>query len=124
MKKATEKGIICVGPYAADGFFGSGNFNKFDAILAMYHDQGLIPFKTIAMESGVNFTAGLDIIRTSPAHGTAYDLAGKNMASEDSFRQALYMANDLLSNRKWHTEINSDPLLTEQKLERRPKDVE
>jgi len=118
MREAEKLGIICVGPYPADGFFGSGNFNKFDAVLAMYHDQGLIPFKTVSMESGVNFTAGLSVIRTSPAHGTAYDLAGKNLASEDSFRQALYMAYDIYQNRIWNQEIAENPLKTELRTER------
>ena len=118
MKQAEKLGIICVGPYPADGFFGSGNFDKFDAILAMYHDQGLIPFKTVSMENGVNFTAGLSIIRTSPAHGTAYDLAGKNLASEDSFRQALYMAYDIYQNRATNKEISANPLKTELRTER------
>ncbi len=118
MREAEKQGIICVGPYPADGFFGSGNFNKFDAVLAMYHDQGLIPFKTVSMENGVNFTAGLSIIRTSPAHGTAYDLAGKNLASEDSFRQALYMAYDIYQNRIWNQEISENPLKTELRTER------
>jgi 4-hydroxythreonine-4-phosphate dehydrogenase len=118
MRQAEKQGIICVGPYPADGFFGSGNFNKFDAVLAMYHDQGLIPFKTISMESGVNYTAGLSVIRTSPAHGTAYDLAGKNTASEDSFRQALYMAYDIYQNRIINKEISKNPLKTELRAER------
>ncbi len=118
MQEAEKNGIICAGPYPADGFFGSGNFNKFDAILAMYHDQGLIPFKTISMESGVNFTAGLSVIRTSPAHGTAYDLAGKNQASEESFRQALYMAYDVYKSREFIEEISKNPLKTEQRVER------
>jgi len=118
MRQAEKQGIICVGPYPADGFFGSGNFNKFDAVLAMYHDQGLIPFKTISMESGVNFTAGLSVIRTSPAHGTAYDLAGQNIASEDSFRQALYMAYDIYQNRMLNDEITKNPLKTELRTER------
>ncbi len=118
MKQAEANGIICVGPYPADGFFGSGNFNKFDAVLAMYHDQGLIPFKTVSMENGVNFTAGLSVIRTSPAHGTAYELAGKNVASEDSFRQALYMAYDIYQNRLQNDEINNNPLKTEQRFDR------
>jgi 4-hydroxythreonine-4-phosphate dehydrogenase len=99
IEQMREKGIICFGPLPADGFFGSENFTHYDGILAMYHDQGLIPFKTIAMDSGVNFTAGLSVVRTSPDHGTAYDLAGKNMASENSFRQALYMALDVYKNR-------------------------
>lgn len=110
IKKLEEKGKLCFGPYAADGFFGAGDFTHFDGILAMYHDQGLIPFKTLAMEDGVNFTAGLPIIRTSPAHGTAYNIAGKNQASENSFRQAIYMALDTFSNRKEYDAIHANPL--------------
>jgi 4-hydroxythreonine-4-phosphate dehydrogenase len=118
IKQAETQGIICVGPYPADGFFGSGNFNKFDAVLAMYHDQGLIPFKTVSMDTGVNFTAGLPIIRTSPDHGTAYDIAGKNRASEESFREALYMAYDIYQNRLWNKGISANPLKIEQRTER------
>ncbi|MDO9153845.1 MAG: 4-hydroxythreonine-4-phosphate dehydrogenase PdxA [Paludibacter sp.] len=118
MKQADKLGIFCSGPYPADGFFGSGHFNKFDAVLAMYHDQGLIPFKTVSMDSGVNFTAGLSVIRTSPAHGTGYDIAGKNMASEDSFRQAIYMACDIYQRRMWNAEIRTNPLKVEQRVER------
>lgn len=99
VKQALDDQIICFGPLPADGFFGSNGQAQYDGILAMYHDQGLIPFKTIAMDNGVNFTAGLSVIRTSPDHGTAYDLAGKNMASENSFRQALFMALDVYKNR-------------------------
>ena len=110
IKKAEEQGIVCVGPYPADGFFGSNNFGKFDAILAMYHDQGLIPFKALSMENGVNVTMGLSVVRTSPGHGTAYDLAGKNEASEESFRQALYMAYDIYIKRNWNKEIGANPL--------------
>ncbi len=110
IKAAREQGIICFGPYPADGFMGSGAFNRFDGVLAMYHDQGLAPFKTLAMENGVNFTAGLPIIRTSPDHGTAFDIAGKNMASADSFRQALYMAIDIYRNRQSDAEANKNPL--------------
>ena len=110
IKAAREQGIICFGPYPADGFMGSGAFNRFDGVLAMYHDQGLAPFKTLAMENGVNYTAGLPIIRTSPDHGTAFDIAGKNMASADSFRQALYMALDIYRNRKNDAEANKNPL--------------
>lgn len=105
----TEK-ILCYGPYPADGFMGSGNFAHFDGILAMYHDQGLAPFKTLAMEDGVNYTAGLPIIRTSPAHGTAYDIAGKGQASEDSFRQAIYVAMDVYRNRIRDDEAHAHPL--------------
>lgn len=118
IKEAEKLGIIAVGPYPADGFFGSGNFNKFDAVLAMYHDQGLIPFKTVSMDTGVNFTAGLSVIRTSPDHGTAYDIAGQNIASEESFRQALYMAYDIYVNRKSNIEIAANPLKVEQRSER------
>jgi 4-hydroxythreonine-4-phosphate dehydrogenase len=104
------KGIQCFGPFAADGFFGSGNYDKFDAVLAMYHDQGLAPFKALVHGEGVNFTAGLPIVRTSPAHGTAFDIAGKNMAKEDSFRQAIYTAIDIARNRKRYAEAYANPL--------------
>lgn len=104
------RGVQCFGPYPADGFMGSGNYTHFDGILAMYHDQGLAPFKALAMDEGVNFTAGLPIVRTSPAHGTAYDIAGKGIASEDSFRQAVYVAMDVFRNRAWEKEISARPL--------------
>ena len=110
IKAMREQGVLCFGPYPADGFMGSGAFSRFDGVLAMYHDQGLIPFKVMAMESGVNFTAGLPIIRTSPDHGTAFDIAGKNEASADSFRQALYMAIDIYRNRKSNDEAYRNPL--------------
>lgn len=100
VEELKNKGVLIFGPLPADGFFGSGHFKKFDGILAMYHDQGLIPFKTLAFEQGVNFTAGLSFVRTSPDHGTAYDLAGKGIASESSFREALYLAIDVVKNRK------------------------
>jgi len=118
LEEAQANGILCFGPYPADGFFGSGHFNKFDGILAMYHDQGLIPFKTIAMDEGVNFTAGLSTVRTSPAHGTAYNIAGQGIASENSFRQALYLAYDILQNRKLDEEIHRNPLPIEKSKER------
>lgn len=95
-----QKGRLVFGPFPADGFFGNGAYNKFDGILAMYHDQGLIPFKTLAFELGVNYTAGLPIIRTSPDHGTAYDIAGQNIASETSLREAIYLACDIARKRK------------------------
>jgi 4-hydroxythreonine-4-phosphate dehydrogenase len=101
---------LVYGPYPADGFFGSSAYKKFDGILAMYHDQGLIPFKTLAFNEGVNFTAGLSKIRTSPDHGTAFEIAGKNEASEHSFRRALYTAIDIYRNRKLYAEITSNPL--------------
>ena len=110
MKEMIAKGVQCFGPYPADGFMGSGNYTHFDGILAMYHDQGLAPFKALAMDEGVNFTAGLPIVRTSPAHGTAYDIAGKGIASEDSFRQAVYVAMDVFRNRAWEKEISARPL--------------
>ena len=110
IKEMTAKGIQCFGPYPADGFMGSGNYTHFDGILAMYHDQGLAPFKALAMDEGVNFTAGLPIVRTSPAHGTAYDIVGKGIASEDSFRQAVYVAIDVFRNRCMEREISARPL--------------
>lgn len=110
IEKAREKNIQAFGPYAADGFFGNGLYKKFDATLAMYHDQGLIPFKTIAMDSGVNFTAGLGFVRTSPDHGTAFDIAGQNLASEESFRNAIYEAIDIFRNRERYEEMTSNPL--------------
>ncbi len=94
-----NKGKIILGPFPADGFFASGQHTKYDAILAMYHDQGLVAFKTLAFDNGVNYTAGLPIVRTSPDHGTAYSIAGKNLADESSMRQAIYMACDIIKNR-------------------------
>lgn len=111
VNNAKSIGINAFGPYPADGFFGSENYKKFDAVLAMYHDQGLIPFKTLSFGDGVNFTAGLSIIRTSPDHGVAYDIAGQNKASENSFRQAIYMACDIHKNRNLYEEINENPLV-------------
>jgi 4-hydroxythreonine-4-phosphate dehydrogenase len=110
INQANAEGIVAIGPYAADGFFGSENFTKFDAIVAMYHDQGLAPFKTMNFDSGVNFTAGLPVIRTSPGHGTAYELAGKGEASPNPFRQSLYLAIDLFKNRQMHAELTKNPL--------------
>jgi 4-hydroxythreonine-4-phosphate dehydrogenase len=125
MKKAEEQGIMCFGPYPADGFFGSDKYRKFDAVLAMYHDQGLIPFKSMAMDNGVNFTAGLPIIRTSPDHGTAYDIAGQHVASEASFLQALYLACDVYKNRKFYAEISANPLpITENRKDSRKNIIE
>ncbi len=102
--------ILAFGPFPADGFFGSDNLGKFDGILAMYHDQGLIPFKALSYEGGVNYTAGLSIVRTSPAHGTAFDIAGKNLASPDSFRKAIYLACDIFTTRKGFRELTANPL--------------
>ncbi len=110
--QAKKEGIIALGPYPADGFFGSEDYRKFDAILAMYHDQGLIPFKMASFEHGVNYTAGLPIIRTSPAHGTAYSIAGEDKASPVSFREAMFLAVDIFKNRIIHEEISKNPLKT------------
>lgn len=110
VEESRAKKIHAFGPYAADGFFGSGNYRKFDGILAMYHDQGLAPFKTIAGGSGVNFTAGLPFVRTSPDHGTGFDIAGKDEASPDSMREALYAAIDIYRNRLNHAERTANPL--------------
>lgn len=110
IKEMVAEGVQCFGPYPADGFMGSGSYTHFDGILAMYHDQGLAPFKALAMDDGVNYTAGLPIVRTSPAHGTAYDIAGQGVASEESFRQALYVAMDVFRNRMRDKEIHANPL--------------
>ncbi|MCW3078188.1 MAG: 4-hydroxythreonine-4-phosphate dehydrogenase [Bacteroidetes bacterium] len=110
IQKTNLKYNMVYGPYAADGFFGNGTYKQFDGVLAMYHDQGLIPFKTIAFNDGVNFTAGLNGVRTSPDHGTAYDIAGKNIANEQSFKKALYAAIDIYKNRQLHSEISENPL--------------
>jgi 4-hydroxythreonine-4-phosphate dehydrogenase len=108
--QAQKEGILTFGSFPADGFFGAGSFTKFDGILAMYHDQGLTPFKALSFDSGVNFTAGLPFIRTSPVHGTAFAIAGKGEASENSFRQAIYLACDIFRNREMYTEISKNPL--------------
>lgn len=105
-----EEKMLCFGPYAADGFFGNQMYRHFDGVLAMYHDQGLGPFKTLTMNSGVNFTAGLPFIRTSPDHGTGYDIAGQGVADENSLRQAIYTAIDIFRNRKCYDETHDNPL--------------
>lgn len=110
IEEAKADKILAFGPYAADGFFGSGSFKRFDGILAMYHDQGLAPFKTLAMDSGVNFTAGLPYVRTSPDHGTGYDIAGRGQAAEDSMRSALYAAIDIYRSRNNEYEARRRPL--------------
>ena len=108
--EAKAEGVLCYGPFSPDGFWGSGAYTKFDGILAMYHDQGLIPFKLLAMDEGVNYTAGLPLIRTSPDHGTAFDIAGKNEASEASFRNAIYQAIDVFRIRRNEKAIFRNPL--------------
>ena len=107
---AKERDIMAFGPFPADGFFGSGQHVKFDGILAMYHDQGLVAFKALSFGDGVNYTAGLTGIRTSPDHGTAFDIAGKNVADPSSFRKALFLAIDIAQNRAFHSEITANPL--------------
>jgi 4-hydroxythreonine-4-phosphate dehydrogenase len=110
IEQARESDVLAFGPYAADGFFANATYLQFDAVLAMYHDQGLIPFKQIAFESGVNFTAGLKFVRTSPDHGTAFDIAGKNQASDISFREALFTAIHIVKHRKEGEILNENPL--------------
>lgn len=112
IEKAKENNILAFGPYAADSFFGSSLMKKFDGVLAMYHDQGLIPFKTISFGQGVNYSAGLSFVRTSPDHGTAYDIAGKNIADESSFREAIYLACDIARKRKEFERLNANVLKT------------
>jgi 4-hydroxythreonine-4-phosphate dehydrogenase len=110
IQAARDLDILAVGPYASDGFFGSEMCYKFDAVLAMYHDQGLAPFKALSFDTGVNYTAGLPIVRTSPGHGTAYDIAGQGIADETSFRNALYLAIDIFKNRQQNIELIKNSL--------------
>jgi len=108
--EAQAKKIMCFGPYAADGFWGSGAYAKFDGVLAMYHDQGLAPFKTLSMNDGVNFTAGLEYVRTSPDHGTGFDIAGRGVADAGSMRKAIYAALDILRSRRNDARARRNPL--------------
>lgn len=110
IKAAQDKKILAVGPFSADGFFGSGNYQQFDAILAMYHDQGLVGFKSLSFGSGINFTAGLPFVRTSPDHGTAFEIAGKNEASSDSLLHAIFAAIDISNNRNAYLESTKNPI--------------
>jgi 4-hydroxythreonine-4-phosphate dehydrogenase len=110
IKEAKQKDIFCFGPYSADAFFARGQYEKFDAVLALYHDQGLIPFKSLSLGEGVNFTAGLNAVRTSPDHGTAFDIAGKGLADETSTRQALFSCIDILHNRNEYSNQRANPL--------------
>lgn len=121
IETARKAKINCFGPYPSDGFFGSGLWRKFDGVLAMYHDQGLIPFKTLAMDSGVNVTSGLPYVRTSPDHGTGFDIAGKGEASAESMRQAIYAAIDIYRSRRNHANAHRNPL-RKQYVERNKKD--
>ena len=110
-----KRGIMAFGPFPADGFFGSNKFRKFDGILAMYHDQGLVPFKALSFGNGVNFTGGLNHVRTSPDHGTGMDIVGKDMANPGSFRQALFLAIDVARRRKDYAEMTSNPIVRKRK---------
>jgi 4-hydroxythreonine-4-phosphate dehydrogenase len=110
IEEAKSKGVMAFGPYPADGFFGSGQYHKFDGILAMYHDQGLVPFKALSFGAGVNYTAGLAAVRTSPDHGTAYDIAGKGEADETSFIKALYLAAEIVHNRQEYLDMHANSL--------------
>lgn len=115
LKKIFDAGTMVFGPFPADGFFGSGQYEKYDAIVATYHDQGLIPFKTLSFGKGVNYTAGLNKIRTSPDHGTAYDIAGKDMADYNSFKEAVYLAIDIFHSRNQYEEMTQKPLKIKEK---------
>ena len=110
IKELKDQGHLVFGPYAADSFFGSGNHTQFDAVLAAYHDQGLIPFKTLSFGKGVNYTAGLSHVRTSPDHGTAYEIAGHGKADHNSFKEAVFTAIEIFRNRTLHQELTSNPL--------------
>lgn len=115
IKKLFDAGTMVFGPYPADGFFGSGQYEQFDAVVAAYHDQGLVPFKTLAFGKGVNYTAGLNRIRTSPDHGTAYDIAGKDQADAGSFIEAVYLAIDLFNARQEYDQLSKNPLKIKEK---------
>ncbi len=115
LKKIFEAGTMVFGPFPADGFFGSGQYEKYDAVVATYHDQGLIPFKTLSFGKGVNYSAGLNRIRTSPDHGTAYDIAGKDLADYNSFKEAVYLAIDIFRSRNQYEEITAKPLKIKEK---------
>ncbi|SDS47807.1 4-hydroxythreonine-4-phosphate dehydrogenase [Polaribacter sp. KT25b] len=111
IEKIRETGKLVFGPYAADGFFGSETYKQFDGVLATYHDQGLAPFKALSFGKGVNFTAGLNAVRTSPDHGTGYDIAGKNMANPSSFVEALFTGIEVFKTRKEYLELTHNPLI-------------
>lgn len=119
--EAKKKGLLAMGPFPADGFFGAGQHLKFDGILAMYHDQGLVPFKLLSFGEGVNFTAGLSGVRTSPDHGTAFDIAGENKANPDSFRRAIFLAMDIVRRRKEHFENHANPLVKRSNKKKKKK---
>ena len=122
IRKANDAGVVAIGPYPADGFFGTVQWRNFDAVLSMYHDQGLIPFKSMAFDEGVNYTAGLPFVRTSPDHGTGFDIAGKNQADETSFRHAVYLACDIFRSRQQNEALRSGALRAQKQLSRAEKD--
>lgn len=115
LKKIFEEGVLVFGPFSADGFFGSGQYEKYDAVIAAYHDQGLIPFKTLSFGKGVNYTAGLNRVRTSPDHGTGYDIAGKGIANYNSFLEAVYAAIDIYKARAEYMQLTEKPLKVKEK---------
>ncbi len=115
IKKLQDKGNLVYGPYAADSFFGTKNYQNFDAVVAAYHDQGLIPFKTLSFGNGVNFTAGLEKVRTSPDHGTAYEIAGKGEADHTSFKEAVFASIEIFKNRKEYEKLTKNPLKKQNK---------
>ena len=115
LKKLFDAGNMVFGPFPADGFFGSAQYEKYDAVIATYHDQGLIPFKTLSFGNGVNYTAGLNKVRTSPDHGTAYEIAGKGIANHESFKEAVYLAIDIYNKRNDYQELIKNPLKTKEK---------
>lgn len=115
LKKMFEQGTFVFGPYAADSFFGNGQHEQFDAVIACYHDQGLVPFKTLSFGNGVNYTAGLNKIRTSPDHGTAFEIAGKNKADFNSFKEAVFLAIDIYNARNEYHELTENPMKTKEK---------
>ncbi|MBI2258615.1 MAG: 4-hydroxythreonine-4-phosphate dehydrogenase PdxA [Flavobacteriia bacterium] len=125
IQKARKENVLAFGPFPADSFFGSKQIQQYDGILAMYHDQGLTAFKALSFEDGVNYSAGLPIVRTSPDHGTAFDIAGKNLASEFSFRNAIYLAVDIYKNRIHFKELNKNPLpLNNDKADKKVSPIE
>lgn len=115
LKKLFEEGVLVFGPFSADSFFGSGQYEKYDAVIAAYHDQGLIPFKTLSFGKGVNYTAGLEAVRTSPDHGTAFEIAGKGVADNNSFKEAVYLALDIYHSRAEYRELTKNPLKIREK---------
>jgi 4-hydroxythreonine-4-phosphate dehydrogenase len=121
LKRLFEEGVMVFGPYSADSFFGSGQYEKYDAVIAAYHDQGLIPFKTLSFGNGVNYTAGLEGIRTSPDHGTGYDIAGKGIADSNSFKEAVYLAIDIFHSRAEYADLTKNPLKIREKQEESKK---